>query len=275
MRAGSDEAVERHCTQWCKRHLAGYTGMANLETIGGRIIEVHLRFADNGRTSMVAILGRGAVRLYDKGEWSFDGASPRTGYSVVLFMPHGPRYRHPPAALQREVASMPGVSSLQITFHEDLGLGQTCDATRRLPGGNRQLLGANRRKCGPRSSAGALRGDGPLAGSRLQVPPAEAHEQAQHEQHQGDDEQDLRDARAVDAMPPKPNTAATNATSRNIKAQYSIALSLKGSMRVGRRESTRPSCGGSEPQAWLRLDAKEGQLRNPRGERTFQSPESP
>ena len=41
------------------------------------------------------------------------------GYSVVLFGPHGPRYRHPPAALVDEVRAMPGVSSVQITFHED------------------------------------------------------------------------------------------------------------------------------------------------------------
>jgi len=120
VRAEPDEAVERHCTQWCKRHLAGYTGMANVETIGGRIIEVHLRFADQwpdlyGGDPWVEAL----VRLYDKGEWSFADSSPRTGYSVVLFMPHGPRYRHPPATLQRDVTSMPGVSSLQITFHED------------------------------------------------------------------------------------------------------------------------------------------------------------
>ena len=41
------------------------------------------------------------------------------GYSVVLFGPHGPRYRHPPAALVEQVRAMPGVSSVQITFHED------------------------------------------------------------------------------------------------------------------------------------------------------------
>ena len=29
-----------------QKHLAGYTGMLNLETIGGTIIEAHLRFAD-------------------------------------------------------------------------------------------------------------------------------------------------------------------------------------------------------------------------------------
>ncbi len=40
------------------------------------------------------------------------------GFSVVLFAPHGRRYRHPPAALVDAVRAMPDVSSVQITFHE-------------------------------------------------------------------------------------------------------------------------------------------------------------
>jgi hypothetical protein len=37
----------------------------------------------------------------------------------VLFGPHGPRYRHPPPALVDTIKCMPGVTSVQITFHED------------------------------------------------------------------------------------------------------------------------------------------------------------
>ena len=39
-------ALEMHCGAWARAHLRGYTGMLNVETIGGRIIEAHLRFAD-------------------------------------------------------------------------------------------------------------------------------------------------------------------------------------------------------------------------------------
>ena len=49
--------------------------------------------------------------------WSDDDR--RTGYSVVLFGPHGVAYRHPPAALVQDVRNMAGVTSVQITFHED------------------------------------------------------------------------------------------------------------------------------------------------------------
>lgn len=114
-------ALEQGAAAWCRRHLAGYRGMINLETIGSRIIEVHLRFADQwpdlygGRPWVEAL-----VRLYETGTWEFDDAGRRTGYSVVLFMRHGHRHRHPPEGLQQAIRAMPGISSLQITFHEAL-----------------------------------------------------------------------------------------------------------------------------------------------------------
>ena len=59
------------------------------------------------------------MRLYHKRQWDFPDTDRRDGYSVVLFGPHGRRYRRPPAALLEEVRHMPGVSSVQVTFHED------------------------------------------------------------------------------------------------------------------------------------------------------------
>jgi hypothetical protein len=37
----------------------------------------------------------------------------------VLFGPHGIQFRHPPEDLQAELRRTPGVTSIQITFHED------------------------------------------------------------------------------------------------------------------------------------------------------------
>lgn len=104
---------------WLARHLRGYTGMVNLETIGGRIIEVHLRFADQWPDLYGPHWVEALVRLYRDGEWRFDDSRRRTGYSVALFGPHGMRHRHPSPEDQARVRAMPGVSSLQITFHED------------------------------------------------------------------------------------------------------------------------------------------------------------
>jgi len=111
--------VEEWCGTWACTHLAGYTGMVNFETIGGRIIEAHLRFADQWPDLYGAGWVEALVRLYQTGVWSFADSTRTDGFSVVLFGPHGPRYRHPPAALVDTVRRMPGVSSVQITFHED------------------------------------------------------------------------------------------------------------------------------------------------------------
>ena len=128
--------VEEWCSAWCHRHLAGYTGMVNLETIGGRIIEVHLRFADQWPD----LYGRGwveaLIRLYARKQWTFDDSDRRPGYSVVLFVPHRASYRHPPLALQQEITLMPDVSSLQITFHEELA----ADRHAMPPGGFRVAI---------------------------------------------------------------------------------------------------------------------------------------
>jgi hypothetical protein len=103
---------------WVARHMAGYTGMMNFETIGGRIIEAHLRFADQ----WCDLYGEGwvsaLIRLYETGRWHFAGEQRREGFSVPLFASHGKNFRHPPETLQARVRAMPHIKSLQITFHE-------------------------------------------------------------------------------------------------------------------------------------------------------------
>ena len=118
--AGSEHAIERWLVEWCRRHFAGYTGMVNFETIGGHIIEVHLRFADQWPDLYGKRWVEALVQLYARREWRYDDDERRTGYSVVLFMPHGRRYRHPPRALLRRLARTHDVSSVQITFHEGI-----------------------------------------------------------------------------------------------------------------------------------------------------------
>jgi len=118
------EAIETWCGDWSRKHLRGYTGMANFETIGGRIIEIHLRFADQWPDLYGEGWVEALVRLYGAGEWRYADTNRLTGYSVVLFMPHGHRYRHPPRELKQRVLALDGVSSLQITFHETWALEQ-------------------------------------------------------------------------------------------------------------------------------------------------------
>lgn len=111
--------VERYLEAWVREHMPGYTGMLNFETIGARIIEVHMRFADQWPD----LYGNGwvdaLVRLYSDGAWKFDDSARRDGYSIVLFGAHGVQYSHPPAEFVDRVRDTDGVSSVQVTFHED------------------------------------------------------------------------------------------------------------------------------------------------------------
>lgn len=106
---------------WIGRHLAAYTGMMNFETIGGRIIEAHLRFADqwcdlNGKGWIEAL-----IRLYAEGVWRYDDTRRQPGYSIPLFASHdnNNNFVHPPRDVQSRIRALPQVSSLQITFYED------------------------------------------------------------------------------------------------------------------------------------------------------------
>jgi len=119
VQAAHDAEIEACCGAWVRKNLAGYTGMLNLETIGGKIIEVHLRFADQWPDLYGAGWVSALVRLYEQGTWRFADRDRRDGYSVVLFGPNGRRYRHPPPAVVETVRRMDGVSSVQITFHQD------------------------------------------------------------------------------------------------------------------------------------------------------------
>jgi hypothetical protein len=119
IQARSRPGLERYCCSWIRAHLADYTGMLNIETIGGRIIEAHLRFADQwpdlyGRKWLDAL-----VHLYRHHVWELADAERADGYSVVLFGPHGPRYVHPSPEMLAGYRETLGVSSVQITFFDD------------------------------------------------------------------------------------------------------------------------------------------------------------
>jgi hypothetical protein len=111
-------ALEAYCGEWLRRNLPGYTGMVNLETLGGGIIEGHLRFADQWPDLYGPGWVRHVVTLYTERRWDFH-EPPREGYSVVLFAAHGHRPRPVRPEVVAAVRASPDVSSVQITFHAD------------------------------------------------------------------------------------------------------------------------------------------------------------
>ena len=138
--AEPDADIETHCGAWVRKNLAGYTGMLNLETIGGTIIEAHLRFADQwpdlyGPGWVDALVG-----LYESGEWDFYDDDRSEGYSVVLFGPNGRRYRHPPPALVDDDQAHAGRHQRANHLPRRPRAGTARHAARRLSPRHRQRL---------------------------------------------------------------------------------------------------------------------------------------
>jgi hypothetical protein len=128
-------ALERYIARWIAGNLDGFSGIVNFETIGGRIIESHLRMADqwpdlNGPGWLEAVVG-----LYGSGRWRFGDGARRTAYSVVLFGAHGLRWTIDPQVVD-ELRARPGISSIQITFDE----GKPPSAHAMPPGGFRLAI---------------------------------------------------------------------------------------------------------------------------------------
>lgn len=120
VKAADDIELTAFLTAWVARELPRYSGMINIETIGGRIIEAQIRFADqwcdlNGAGWLEAVVG-----LYQHGVWKFDDSKRRDGFSVPLFAAHGEVPNHPTPSVQARLRAMPGVASVQITFHETI-----------------------------------------------------------------------------------------------------------------------------------------------------------
>ncbi|HVN44703.1 MAG TPA: hypothetical protein VMT66_05575 [Steroidobacteraceae bacterium] len=111
--------LEAYLSGWIAQHLPTYTGMMNFETIGGRIIDTHLRFADQWPDLYGDGWLEAVVALYQHGRWQLDEPGRADGYSLAVFGPHGRQYQHPPAAAVAEVRALPQVASVQITFHAD------------------------------------------------------------------------------------------------------------------------------------------------------------
>jgi hypothetical protein len=136
--AEDQRELESYLADWVRRYLPTYTGMLNAETIGGNIIEMHLRFSNqwcdlNGKGWVESVVG-----LHANGLWTWSEPERRPAYSIPLFATPDRLYRHPPLKLQSRIRAMPGVQSLQITFHD-----QTEPALHAMPPGGMRLALVN------------------------------------------------------------------------------------------------------------------------------------
>ena len=129
---GIDPALEEKLTSFAEASLPGYTGMANLEAIGGNIIEMHLRFSEQWPDLYGEWFLPAVSALYRDGKWSDAGEQRQTAYSFALFA-EPKRYAKPDQWFTKQLLTIPGISSIQYTFFEN----KPVNAQSMPPGGMR------------------------------------------------------------------------------------------------------------------------------------------
>ncbi len=149
-------AIEDYCGAWISRASAGYTGILNIETIGGRMIEVHLRMSDQWPDLYGAGWVEAVVRLYDAARLGFCRSRPARRLQRRAVRPA--RAALPPSAAGAGRAGAQHARRVQRADHLPRGQGPCAarHAARRLPPRDRQRLGSAGRPRRPRYAAGHI-----------------------------------------------------------------------------------------------------------------------
>ncbi|KAH3203255.1 hypothetical protein KXW62_007522 [Aspergillus fumigatus] len=137
-----EPSLEKYITDFVEPHLAGYTGMMNVETIGGKIIEVHLRFSPQWPNMYGSWFIASLVDLYCGKGWTGPSASKiasPVGYSVPLW--DDEKYAETGTTLTenavRRLESMFNVESIVESITMQYGQEKPLESTPRASGGFR------------------------------------------------------------------------------------------------------------------------------------------
>ncbi|KAF9165556.1 hypothetical protein DFQ26_009807 [Actinomortierella ambigua] len=145
--------LESRCGAWIRQNLADYTGMVNFETIGGTIIEFHLRFTPQWADLYGQRWLEAVVRLYAEKRWDYDDNNRNDLYSVILWGLPQRQYRLPPASEVTKARATTSVSSIQVPFYENIDPATTSNP----PGGFRLAIINCRNLNAGRKAASILR----------------------------------------------------------------------------------------------------------------------
>lgn len=116
-----DNSLIRYLHDFVRQHLHGFDGPINIETIGGKIIEMHLRFADQW-PDLYPPFFMEAVVMLRSGKFTLSSDAFKVqakGYSVILFARR--RRNHWKKPPEREIQSLLrlyNISSIQLPFDE-------------------------------------------------------------------------------------------------------------------------------------------------------------
>mgnify|MGYP005839509467 CR=1 FL=1 len=139
-------SLETYLNKFVYENFQTYTGMMNFETIGNKIIEMHLRFADQWPDLYGEHFVANLVKLYDKryaDEVDFVPLA-QIGYSFIIFLPHA-QYAKPHKNKFQHFIDGHSITSIQFPFDENVDF-RVCSMP---PGGFRVAIinGFDKGKC--------------------------------------------------------------------------------------------------------------------------------
>ncbi|KAJ5657844.1 uncharacterized protein N7484_001493 [Penicillium longicatenatum] len=116
--ATDKDNVQRNLVAFIEAHLGEYTGMLNVESIGGKIIEIHLRFTSQWPDLYGCWFFSSLANLYCGKGWTGPQTSGETAYSVPLF--DDEKYAYLSPSIQRctlqEMKKVFHLSSLVVDY---------------------------------------------------------------------------------------------------------------------------------------------------------------
>lgn len=116
------DSLDVYLKNFISTYCGQYSGMMNIETIGGKIIEAHLRFSSQWPELYGKTFVENLISLYAKNVWQLLPLST-TAYSVVLFG-EPKQYKKPNASLIDSFCDGANITSIQLPFHEHLSYKQ-------------------------------------------------------------------------------------------------------------------------------------------------------
>jgi len=114
---GGNTSLSAALIDFIQSHLADYTGMLNIESLGGKIIEVHLRFTSQWAELYGEGFSTSLISLYKDKRWTL-GEQVTNAYSIVLFSSRKAD-KKPPEDLIQTLIDGDKVVNIHLPFYED------------------------------------------------------------------------------------------------------------------------------------------------------------
>lgn len=116
-----NENIKDNICTWAERIFCGFTGIINIETIDGGIIEVHLRMA----SQYIDLYPHGwlnaVVSLYAGNGWPIGMTDYGQGFSLPIVIPHGNNFHIDRSTANTIAARYSGILSLQLPSGQENG----------------------------------------------------------------------------------------------------------------------------------------------------------